>query len=211
MSTDIELTALIQARVPDDDGVLNRIPLSWDTVLMQALNDYSQRMPLIRTGTLTPNGVTTLFAVPAGWQRGWSQVLSVEYPAGEEPASYLGVADWAFYQDALDALFLRFVSAPASGTTVRVRYTAVHTAATVPPMHETAIAVLGAAVAHEILASYFAARGDTSFQADIADHAGRSQRYADLARALREQFDVLIPDPKKSDNARRRRVPVVRV
>ena len=217
MGNRTSLTLMIQHRVHDEDGVLARMPGALDDALSQALQEYSRRLPYVKTAVLTGDGSTILFAVPTDWQLGWSHIVTVEYPAGADEPTYLSTASWSLYQNTDNTLKIRLLTAPASGETARVRYTTVHSvgetsaSTSVPSIHDAALATLAASYACQMLAVHFAAQSDSSFVADTTDHSGRSQRYADRAKDLMDRFNIMLPDPQTKEGARRQYVRVVRV
>jgi hypothetical protein len=193
-----QFAAWLKAELQDDDSALSDVEL--DHAIERALHEYSDRRNRIAVHDYAGDGIVTTFAAPTSWEDGWSVILSVELPQGNEPATYLGKTGYSIYRDLVTgvvALKLRFASAPASGDVARVLYTARHTASntatTVPPVHQRAVGTLGASLASEMLASRYAPQSDSTLGVDIADHAARSGNYADRAKRLREIYDGMVP------------------
>lgn len=90
---------------------------------------YSKVSPNVKVADLAGTGSTYDFAYPSGYQDGFSQILSIEYPLGEQIPVYLSQTEWIQYQDTA-GIKIRFIETPAAGETARVTYTAVHTLGT---------------------------------------------------------------------------------
>jgi hypothetical protein len=195
-TTRSDLLRWLDDALQDTDAVLT--PEQRESALDLALMQYSIRRPHWLVTELTGNGSTATWDVPATWVAAWSWLDTVWDVRGTvRPALLDGALFWA--EQTPDGWQWRAATAPASGTTLRVRYSAVHTATgqatSVPVVHQQAVGLLGAACALEVLANYAATDSDATLGADTTDFQSRSERYATRARQLRTLVLAWVPAP----------------
>jgi hypothetical protein len=194
MTTRADLLGWLDEALQDTDAVLT--PTQRDNALERALMQYSARRPQWLVTDLTGNGSTQTWTVPGAWVADWSWIDSVYEIVGSARPMLLDGSEFWVEQTPTGRQW-RCIGAPAVGTTLRVRYAALHTAttqtATVPPGDERAVGILGGACALDMLMTRSAAQGDPTLGADTTDHQSRSDRYASCAKRLRELFDTLVP------------------
>jgi hypothetical protein len=193
----------IAERVQDAAGKLS--PVATQMALHAALEEYSRDCPREVAVSVPGTGafdyaVSGFGAAESGatastqWAAGFSAIAALAYPysvtdrylAHLEPDEYSVVRLPA-------GEVLRFTSAsPSAAEAFLVTYTRPHevtqTIGTVPVSAEQAVCSLAAAIALASLASFYAQATDSTFNADVADHRGRTSVYLDLAREYRRHY-----------------------
>jgi len=96
-----------------------------DQHIDEAVLAYSQLSPNVKAYDYTGDGSTYDFTFPSDFVDGFSSLLSIEAPQGEQFPVYLTQTDWIFYRSTT-ALKLRLLSIPATSVVVRITYTANH-------------------------------------------------------------------------------------
>lgn len=158
-----------------------------------ALARYSKDRPARRMADFAGDGAAFDFALPADWDGALSAVRHIEYPQGKREPAFLQRRDWTLYAPGTPAEKLRLLRhTPQTGETVRLFYTAAHTAdesaASVPAGDLKAVTWLGAAEGCHILARRFAQTGAPTLSADSVDYRSRSKEYTDLAGELERKY-----------------------
>lgn len=142
--------------------------------------------------------------LPAAWDAGFSQVLSLEYPVGATPPSYLDDDTYMRYLS-LSGEVIVLLSALPAGSTVRVRFSAKHVVTssvdTVPLFDREAVAKYAAALLCDELAAVYASEVDATISADRAPGQTPSQAWAWLARQYRKSFAALMGAPDQTSGA----------
>lgn len=165
----------------------------------EALRGYSGDRPLVVVAAMSGDGTTYDFPLPSRWVRGFSQIIEIEYPAGEQVPTTVDPADWFIRESVLGVQptrLLRFrATVPASGTdNMLVRYTSrhVHTTETdtVPADDLDAVCCLAGAIVAEMLGAARADSADATINADTVNHRDGEQRWAAVARHLRARYDA---------------------
>ena len=184
--------ALIDALVRDDLGVIG------EDERLAAIGAAALRLGIDRpnvTADLMEGDGTASLPAPEGWQAGYSRVVSLEYPVGADPESFLGQpADFRVSElpEALGGTTFVFKSAPSTGADVRVEFTVRHQvdaeADTVPAELREVFCCYAAALLLDQLAARSAGTSDPLIQADVVDRQGASGRYAARARDLRRRY-----------------------
>ena len=155
---------------------------------------YSKDRPRHAVADLAGNGVTYEWALSSisGWDEGFSQVRSIEYPRGETVPAYLDSDTWAMYESP-SGRSLRFRSPLTNGKYARVVFTAPHAvdASTLPASDLYAIGALAAALAARRLAASYAQTGDSSIVADSVNYRSKSAEYLALARHLEQDYQTI--------------------
>lgn len=163
---------------------------------------YSKDRPRMLVVDLTGNGAQYEWDLSAvtGWQSGFSQIVQIEYPQGEQTPIFLDNDDWTFYESPT-ARFLRFAFALTSGKKARVQFTATHglDASSMPEADFYALGALAASLAAQRLAALYAQIGDSSIAADTVNYRTKSQEYMTLARRLEKDYENLLgTDPERT-------------
>lgn len=169
-----------------------------DRAIAGAIETYSRDRPREVADYVSGDGSTYQFALPRFWALGFSRVLEVEYPAGEQPRTILEPDDYEVVNTLLGLQprrYLEFrVGAPESGTNNLVlRYTArhVHTDEldTIPPGDMEPVCWLAASYAAVELASKMAASSDSTIAADSVNYRDGVTRWRDVAKQYQALYD----------------------
>lgn len=132
------------------------------------------------------------------WAPDWSTLLQVVYPYVSTSRDLHRLeADEYVILDLPAGPTLRLLSVtPSSSETLLLVFTRPHAldenAETVPDAYLEALANLSAAYAFEALASFYAQGSDSSIEADVVDHRGRSAEYRTLAGAHRSRYWIAV-------------------
>jgi hypothetical protein len=192
----MDLTAfqeLIASLVGSDDSGLS--PGDVGRAAGLAINQYSVNKPRRPTEDLAVvlSGVLDL---PSAWQAGFSQVVSIEFPIGENPPKFLFHDQWYLYDALEDVQELRLLAGPDVGESVRLRFTARHTSsATITAEDLGDVAALAAALLCDQLAARFGHSTDALVVADSVNHQSKGGFFASRARALRGQYESKFGKP----------------
>lgn len=168
-----------------------------DAAISMATTKYSQDRPLAVVEDELGNGTPFLVLVGAGavlasWSDGFSDILSIDYPAGAISATYEPTwlepgEDWTAYRDASKTYLWLRSAAPTTSETVRITYSARHTHTsvldTVPPADFDALCDLSAHVACVMLATKMAASSDSTMGADSTNYRDGQLRFKQQAEA----------------------------
>tara|TARA_Y100000034_G_scaffold135950_1_gene209958 strand:- start:5355 stop:6068 length:714 start_codon:yes stop_codon:yes gene_type:complete len=179
---------------PDAVGLISEAQL--EDLLDRAVRIYERQRPLRQAFEQTGDGSTYTWAMPSGWIEHFSQVLSVEYPSGEQKPTFIPSDDWAvFYTGTgttLTSNFRLLFNTPSSSETVRVEYTGIHTLSqatnTIPEGDQEAIGWAASAEACDILATNAAQTIDSNISADQVEHRTKERELMNRAKNYRQKF-----------------------
>lgn len=164
----------------------------YDTLIAQAVKGrYSADRPLVKAKDYSGDGSTYAFDLPAGtgtpavygWIDGFSSVVSLEYPTGDRPQTFLDPREIRidFSSATAKKLFLDETT-PGTGKTMRLRYTTRReTEADVISTDLDAVAKLAASLCCRALAGLYAQTSDSTIGADVVNYRTKSQEYTSLA------------------------------
>lgn len=188
MTTLANFNSWVDARVPGMSTVITSAMV--DDCVLQAVDVWSKYKPQRLVADLSGDGDYD-YSLPASFTLGFSQLESVEYPAGERVPIYLDPAeDYTVYRSASATGVIRFFRhTPQTGETARVVYTAQHSvgaSSTIADVDEQAVADLGAAYVCEALSSYYSQATDSTIAVDSRDYKSQATEYALRARRFRE-------------------------
>jgi len=166
--------------------------------LQEALSDvYSKHRPLLsywRIADDDVDGSTQQWAVPSGWENGFSVVNNVEYPGGETPPDYIEDEDFKiFYDSENEAWYLRFLLyTPGEGESAVVSYTARHTLTadlnTVPDSDFYILCNMAAERLCLQLATEYSQNTDSTIGADTVNGTGTKNNFTDIAKLFRTRW-----------------------
>lgn len=174
--------------VRDREGLIS--PAQRDLALAGAVLRYGEHRPRELVEDLVSAGGRRL-ALPVNWQAGRSRTLSLEYPPGEVPPSYIEAGTWQLYQG-LNESELHLPLSLDAGEEVRIRYTRGHTldanTDTIPEADARAVACLAASDLCGQLARYYGQEAESSIGADAVDRKSKADTYRQFERDLRGQY-----------------------
>jgi len=161
-----------------------------DALLRQAIvQRYSSDRPLETVSDIAGNG-TSLIALPAGYEEGFSSIRSIEFPVGSVPPVLLLDEDWQLYRDTSALKIMLLGSTAAATDTLRVTFTARHLddGSTVPDADFEAVCDYAAALCYDAMAGLYTQSGDPSLAADVVNYRTKNQEYQSLANAARKRY-----------------------
>lgn len=195
----LDYQTLVDSLVRDRDQVITTDQR--DAMIGAAVAEYSVGQPRRVVVDVVSAGGQRI-DLPAGFTDS-SQLLGIEYPVGNVPASELPLSDVTLY-DSPTARLIELPVTTAANDTLRVSYTADHlvdaTDDTVPVRHRQAVASLAASLLCGQLASYYASEGESSISADSVDYKDKSQRFRLRAKDLAADYTRVVGVPPSERN-----------
>lgn len=176
-----------------------------------AVRQYSKDRPLEAVADLDGVGTSDV-VLPATFIDGFSQVLSVEYPIGDLPATLIDENERELYRTPT-TLVLRFlVDTPASASAnIRLTYTGYHsqgvdeangTASTIPDADFDAVCALAASYAATQIVQSYTDAVEPGSDAAFVQGDDRAEGYRRAAKELRAIYTDMIglgrPDEDKA-------------
>lgn len=159
-----------------------------------ALARYAEDRPRARTVEVTADGSITI-PKPADWAEGRSAVVSLEYPIGEVPPTFLPAGS-IYVVDTPAGQVLRCSRLPGAGAALLLTYTTGHvltdTQDTTAAADAEALACYAAAVMCDMLAASYAGAGEPTIAADRTDQTSPAREYTARAKALRARYHALL-------------------
>lgn len=186
--------------VRDSDQII--LPAQRDAAIDAALAQYSADRPRQVAVDITSAGGQRI-DLPAGWLDDTSELVAVEFPVGQVPASEIPLGDVSIY-NAPDGRKLELPIVTTAGDVLRVTYTAAQALDvvddTVPLRHRHALVCFAAALLCTQLASYYAREGEPTIAADTVDRKNKSDRFRLLAKDLSGVYSRVIGLPPSDRN-----------
>ena len=162
--------------------------------LDEAVTIYSEAFPREIILDKTGDGATYEWAVPSDWSENYSEILSVEYPAGKtgerQPPSLDERYDWGVVVTSTGTYKWRlFNHTPATDDIARFKYTGSYTVESgtnnLPDSRAgNAVINLATSLCFDILVAYYTGSKSGTFGADLMDHTPK----ADIARQNSERY-----------------------
>jgi len=185
-----EYIARVKLLLPTAEGELQTGAL--EKCLQDALLRYSRLSPRLAVSEYTGDGSTYDFALPADWVEGFSRIVAIEYPAGEQTPQYLDPRLYDLYLDPTAGTVLRFLAyAPAEAKRFRLFYTKPHeidaTTDTTSPEDFEAICFLTASIVCLNLAGKYSGFYEPTLEADLIRYRTKADDY----RSLAAEFEAL--------------------
>lgn len=171
----------------------------YDTLIAQAVRGrYSQDRPLIKAKDYSGDGSTYAFDLPPatgtpayyGWVDGFSSVVSLEYPTGNRPQTFLDSREIRIdFISATTKKLLLDETTPGAGKTMRLRYTTRRETETdVLSTDMDAVIKLAASLCCRALAGLYAQTSDSTIGADVVNYRTKSQEYTSLADKYEKDY-----------------------
>lgn len=190
---------LIDDLVRDDTGRI--ATADRDESLARATSRYSKDRPRLKIEDGAAPGANKL-NLPAGWQAGFSELRSIEYPIGNTPPTLLDQDSYTIYSTP-SGDEIKIINAITAAQQVRITYTIRHALDagndTIRADDREAVCAYAAALLLDQLAAWFTGASDSTIQADSVDRRSKGADYAARARNLRQRyFDELGLNPKRN-------------
>jgi len=173
----------VRRLIQDDE---NNLSEELSNLVQHAVDVLSIDAPRLIIEDETGDGATYEWTVPSSWVEEFSQVIRVEYPAGEtgeRAPELLDESDYEVVRTATGTFKWRLLNyTPSTGEKVRFTFTAPHslttTSSTIPNrLKESSVIFLAAGLACGALAAHVSQYRDSSIAADTVDYGSRSERY----------------------------------
>ena len=173
----------------------------YDTLIAQAVKGrYSQDRPLVKAKEYAGDSATYALTLPAaagspavyGWVEGFSTAISMEYPTGDRPPTYLDPREISI--DWISATAKKLILAettPQTGKTARLLYTTRREVeADVLLTDVDAVVRLAASNCCRALAGLYAQTSDSTIGADVVNYRTKSQEYTTLADKFEKEYQA---------------------
>lgn len=189
-------TALVQ----DDASYISSGEL--DIFINSALQRLNVDRPLVKVKDISGDG-TQDYALPAEYVKGFSDIDTVEVPAGETPPRYVDRDDdWFVYEDPTKGAGLqnrlRFrETTPATGESVRVVILSPHVVpdsgdSTLDETAFLALQYMTVCLYFRSLGARFGQTTDSTIAADAVDYGGRTQNFLFLAERYQTSYNGVL-------------------
>jgi len=182
----VKLNAVLQ----DDAQLLSSSEK--DLFINEAVRTYSADRPRKQVHEITGDGAAYDFQLPNDWETGFSQVLEVEYPAGEQEPVYLDDNDWTVYQSISGEVFRFLSEVPGNGEKALLTYTVSHTltasTSTIPDSDMDAVVNLAGALCCFALSRKLNQTMDATLEADSVNLWRQASHYERKGNRLLELY-----------------------
>lgn len=183
-----DFQTLVDDLIRDDAGKI--ATPQRDRAIGLAVARYGQDRPRVDMVDVAADGSSYL-PLPAGWEDGGSALMSLEYPIGEWPISYLAHDAYGVVHGPMGDE-IRLAGAIQAGAQVRAMFTLGHTldgtTDTLPDADREAVALYAAALLMDQLASLHSGDGDSTISADSVEHRSQAQEYSRAKRARSSEY-----------------------
>ncbi len=170
--------------------------------IIRSVRQVNHDFPLHVVKDITGDN-TQDYQLPSEFVKGFSDILTVEHPAGENPPVFRERTDnWFIYEDPTQAvgetLRLRFKeTTPTATEVIRVVLTSPHDITATPSTVEDertflGIVYKGCVFAFRALAARFSQTSNPTIDANTVDYAGRSQNFLFLAERWEGNYKAII-------------------
>jgi len=150
-----------------------------DAAIENAVKEHSKYRPQVIAGDIAGNDTYDYeMDLLADWEKGFSVIKKIEYPAGEREPVYLEDEDWMIYEDTVGENLRLLGDTPAALETIRVTYSARHAVTeadgTIPRAHFEAVCHLAAKYALLALMNRYLQNTEPTLGADSVDHKSKA-------------------------------------
>lgn len=196
--TRVQILAQVDYIISADDDELSAA--ARNEMIKAAIEQYSHDMPDVITEDEAGDG-GKYYALTglASWSEGFSQIISIQYPAptvaSDEAPVYLDPDDWDadYWAGSPSVRYLYLPNhAPAATETMRIRYTAPYTAGAsgydIPSAHFYAVCNLAASLCARAIANKYSRSNDSTIVADSVNHMTRANEWSRRARELFQAY-----------------------
>jgi hypothetical protein len=166
-----------------------------------AVREHSRYRPHRRLHVFSGDGSAVDFPLgaapgPTDWEKEFSTILRVEYPAGRREPIYLEDEDWMVYDQPTGQVLRLLTATPGATEQVVVTYTLRHalgaSSSTIADADFEALCHLGAAFALQSLSNRYLQTVDSTIGADAVDHKSKSFDAAQNAARERQTYFRMI-------------------
>ena len=184
--TEAQIRQRVIAEVKDESDKLCD-PEDFDNSIQSALKEFSRQIPDVDVEDVVGSG-TNDQDLPTGWINEFSNIEQIEFPIGNIPATYLDPDNYLIYSDPSGNKIRLLDNQPAMTESIRVSYTLLRVATTVPEGDIEAFILLASAFCLEKLANAWLQMNDSLIAADSVDRQNKSRDAAARAKILRALY-----------------------
>ncbi len=186
----------LKVQAPTVGNVTLVDPTDYETLIKEAVKEYSERRPLQKTVKNTGDG-TGSFSLPSDWEQEFSFIKEIEYPIDNFPPEKIDRKHWAVEQiDTGWTVRFYYSGYPGQGEFYYVRYFIRHTvddaSSTIPLADKDAVCNLAASLCCQALAEKYGQTSEPNMEADVVAYRTRGDEFAARAKELRELYDKKI-------------------
>lgn len=160
--------------------------------ITSAVKSYNRIVPNTAATAFAGNGTAYEWSLPGDWVDGFSEIMSVEYPSGEQNPTYIKSYKWRIHQGTASKKFRLLLDVPSSTQTVNIVYTIPHTvtvgSSTLPQQDEEALQDLAAAYCFSEIAAKWSRTSKSTLEGDIINNMQKVDYYKGQARDLENRF-----------------------
>lgn len=199
-----DFQTLVDNLVRDDEAKVS--VAQRDGAIDLAVVRYSTDRPQMKVVDVAAAGGNAL-ALPGTWEAGFSQLMAVEYPIGDNPPSWLDRETYRLYTKTDGTQEIRFddalpVAQMRLSFTIKQALVAAPAADTVPIADREAVCAYAASLLCHQLAALYSNTQDSTIQADAVRYDSKARERRSQAAAYRKQYlDHLGVDEKNSTPA----------
>ncbi len=162
-------------------------PDDFNSSIEAALKEFSKQVPDVKVEDVVGSGDHDQ-DLPVGWIDEFSNIKQIEYPIGTVPAVYIDSEDYLIYSSPTGDNIRLLNNTPAITESIRVSYTILRTAITVPEGDIEAFIRLAAAYCLDKLANSWLQMNDSLISADSVDRESKSRDASIRAKSLRKLY-----------------------
>jgi hypothetical protein len=187
----IQMLVQLDRLIQDDTDLLDNDTRT--AHLLDAVKQYERHRPQKIAQAYTGSGAYD-YDLPTSWSQELSEILSIEYPSGEQSPTYIATSRYGVYNNGTTKKLRFYVDTPSASEGFIVNYTTAHTlssaANTVPDKDQYAVVTLAASICCTALALEMAqsAKGKNPNLADSQWIWRSVNRYKELASNLAEAY-----------------------
>jgi hypothetical protein len=180
-----DILSKVIAIVKDDSGKITND--DYDRNISAALKRYSKHKPDTAVKDITSPGGHDI-DLPDGWSVDFSIITALEHPVENVPASILDTESYGTYQSPSGKKIRLIDDILSSGEKVRVSFTIIRTAETMPEIDINALSNLAASLCLEDLANAYLQTSDPTITADVVNYRSKSSEAAARAKKLMQLY-----------------------
>lgn len=179
----------VQRKTKDSPGDL--LPDDFNGNILEALKRYTKARPLELVADIVGNAGHD-YDLPAGWSQELSTIVSIEYPIGNIPETYVDRDDHKIYATPTGRKIRLIADKPPVTASFRATFTGLHTEATLPEIDTEAVANLAASLCCRQLAQRYAGTSDPTIGADVVNYRSKGDEFARRAKELETLYKQAI-------------------
>lgn len=178
--------------IQDGDGILQ--VLDREKAITEAVEIYSKYRPWTRVDDIPGDG-TYDYTLPTHYDHDKSNIQHIEFPAGNRDPEFLDDTAWLIYRSATTTYKLRLTTAtPQVSEIIRMTYSTTHIvdagSSSLPGADEDAVVNKAAAICCGWLAAHYSQQGESTLNAQVANHQSKADHYRRQIKIFDQMFDA---------------------